>query len=791
MTIQASLVARPLPAVCDDDNVVASALPCCALLVDANRAKAVKDALKAAGLLDVCRYTSMVGAAPRRVALPVLRVPPAPPAAVATAIVDGVAAWSLHEPTLGRRSLLASPASALRAAVAPLLAAARLPPSLLSELPAKWEKLGDVALLDPRSFSNPAWASLANLWPTVAACLGVSRLCRQQRVDSGVLRRSRAEALLPSGATACWTEVREGRVTYVLDVLQSMFCSGNGTEKARMGALRCYGETVVDLFSGIGYYTLPLLVHAGAARVFACELNPPSVEGLRRGLAANKIPAGRCEILEGDCSVVAPAGVAHRVLLGLLPSSEVGWAAAVCALRGEGGTMHVHGLAGSAPGAPRAWAADVAAAMQRIANEGGGRCGGGGGAWVTQVRHVEIVKSYAPRILHAVADIWAGPAALAPPPPPRTMLSSVPLPSPSASLPSCRPSIRVVTSPTSSADVVDGPPFCRTPALVLGLDVGDAPNLWTPPYLMACPDGASPVVAHVSRSRFLDAVDRNFVFRKMPLRDLVALASTPLPSAASPLSDDGQYMYMRAVGADARREPADFEASFPHLARDVTFPSCISGPPSSRRHHSRVLRVASPRVALWLHYDTRDNVLVQIRGTKRVLLFHPITAGALYLRGSSSEVPTSAVFGEEDNGGGEGEEGAAHRTVFASFPRFPAARAACSDVRLSPGDALFIPRLWAHAVVGEGGEPSVSINTFWGSDDEGEGGGEGEARGGKKAAAPGKAAAQDTYSNVDCANGAVVLRAAEEAVAALGRMAPQARAFYAARLLAQVEDAAA
>ena len=58
-------------------------------------------------------------------------------------------------------------------------------------------------------------------------------------------------------------EHRENGLLYCLDVTRCMFSSGNVTEKARMGALRCRGETVVDLFAGIGYYTLPLLTHAG------------------------------------------------------------------------------------------------------------------------------------------------------------------------------------------------------------------------------------------------------------------------------------------------------------------------------------------------------------------------------------------------------------------------------------------------------------------------------------------------------------------------------------------------
>lgn len=60
-----------------------------------------------------------------------------------------------------------------------------------------------------------------------------------------------------------WVEHRENGILYCLDVTRCMFSSGNVTEKARMGRLACCGETVVDLFAGIGYYTLPLLVHAG------------------------------------------------------------------------------------------------------------------------------------------------------------------------------------------------------------------------------------------------------------------------------------------------------------------------------------------------------------------------------------------------------------------------------------------------------------------------------------------------------------------------------------------------
>lgn len=51
--------------------------------------------------------------------------------------------------------------------------------------------------------------------------------------------------------------------------------------------------------SGIGYFTLPYLIHAGAAHVHACEWNPHAVSALRRNLHVNKVEH-RCTVHEGD-----------------------------------------------------------------------------------------------------------------------------------------------------------------------------------------------------------------------------------------------------------------------------------------------------------------------------------------------------------------------------------------------------------------------------------------------------------------------------------------------------------
>jgi tRNA wybutosine-synthesizing protein 2 len=78
-----------------------------------------------------------------------------------------------------------------------------------------------------------------------------------------------------------------------------MFSSGNVNEKARVASFRCAGETVVDMFAGIGYFTVPILVRAGAAHVHAMDHNADAVECLRRNLAQNHV-ADRATVYLGD-----------------------------------------------------------------------------------------------------------------------------------------------------------------------------------------------------------------------------------------------------------------------------------------------------------------------------------------------------------------------------------------------------------------------------------------------------------------------------------------------------------
>ncbi|NXP61684.1 TYW2 protein, partial [Chloropsis cyanopogon] len=278
------------------------------------------------------------------------------------------------------------------------------------------------------------------LWETVASALGARRVARRGRVMPDGMRTPSVTLLLGQHG---WVEHVDNGIRYTFDVTKCMFSPGNITEKLRVASLPCSGEVLVDLYAGIGYFTLPFLVHAGAAFVHACEWNSHAVEALHRSLLLNGV-RDRCHIHSGDSRQLQLRDVADRVNLGLIPSSEEGWPVACRVLKKDtGGVLHIHHNVETRP-VPQsavlpaergsAEAASSGGEAQRPAEDGGEETLGArlrpewqrwaeatatriqalleglhGRPWRSSVLHVEAVKSYAPHVHHLVLDLECRP----------------------------------------------------------------------------------------------------------------------------------------------------------------------------------------------------------------------------------------------------------------------------------------------------------------------------------------------------------------------------------------------
>ncbi|XP_013389560.1 tRNA wybutosine-synthesizing protein 2 homolog [Lingula anatina] len=208
------------------------------------------------------------------------------------------------------------------------------------DIPKHWEKHGDMVVLPDHCFKNDFWRHCGpQLWETVARILGAKRLAKKSVISQDGFRTPQVELLLGKDG---WVTHIDNQIKYSYDVTRCMFSAGNITEKLRVAHFHCEGETVVDLYAGTGYFTLPYLIHAKARLVHACEWNPDAADALRKNLHLNGV-AERCIVHQGDNRLVCPKGVADRVNLGLIPSSEEGWPVACAALKSQsGGILHIH-----------------------------------------------------------------------------------------------------------------------------------------------------------------------------------------------------------------------------------------------------------------------------------------------------------------------------------------------------------------------------------------------------------------------------------------------------------------
>ena len=270
------------------------------------------------------------------------------------------------------------------------------------DIPDKFEVVGDVLMIPSDRLTSQPWQAIlsdeskaASVWSGLAAIFGLKRVARKAAVDSGPMRKSRVSILFPSEGCSSWVTVVENSISFSFDITKVMFCSGNVTERMRMARQASAGEVVLDLYCGVGYYTLPLLVHGRARLVHACEWNPDSIAALRRNLKAANVE-DRCVVHEGDNRQTTESlvDIADRVLLGLLPSSVDGWSLAARAIRASGGIIHVHENVSDR--ILPAWKEETVAKFNQLLNYKG---------LEAVCRHVEKVKSYAPHVYHVVLDL--------------------------------------------------------------------------------------------------------------------------------------------------------------------------------------------------------------------------------------------------------------------------------------------------------------------------------------------------------------------------------------------------
>lgn len=201
-------------------------------------------------------------------------------------------------------------------------------------LPEKWEQLGDVVILRLPKELNAYESEVGKAYARVLKAKSVLR-------DVGGIAGSyRTPVVRPIYGTDTVAVHRENGILYKLDASKVMFSSGNVDERLRMAGVGCEGETVVDMFAGIGYFTLPLAVYQKPRRIIACELNQVSYGYLLENIALNRV-GEKVEPILGDNRDLPGDAFADRVIMGYVKTTHEFLHAAFRLLK-SGGLLHYH-----------------------------------------------------------------------------------------------------------------------------------------------------------------------------------------------------------------------------------------------------------------------------------------------------------------------------------------------------------------------------------------------------------------------------------------------------------------
>ena len=255
---------------------------------------------------------------------------------------------------------------------------AHLNSDVMEELPTKWEFVGNVVILRLRESAAPYKKEIGAAY---AKALNAKAVCADIGGVSGEFRKPRTEMLFGDNAES--TRLENG-IYYKFDAANIMFASGNTDERNRMKKLNCEGETVVDMFAGIGYFSLPVAKFTGAENVIACEKNPDSYRYLCENIRINNI--GNITSVLGDNRGLACKD-ADRIIMGYVQRTSDFLYKAKDMIR-PGGIIHYHDTF------------YVNEYRERLSTIFSNVFGKG-----HSIRSIREVKSFAPSVSHYVADV--------------------------------------------------------------------------------------------------------------------------------------------------------------------------------------------------------------------------------------------------------------------------------------------------------------------------------------------------------------------------------------------------
>jgi tRNA (guanine37-N1)-methyltransferase len=214
-----------------------------------------------------------------------------------------------------------------------------VPPDLLAALPKSYDLIGDIIVIEDLSESmKPHGAAVGG------ALLKLYKGARTCLLKSGKVQGERRVPTfqLLAGKDKTDTIYTEHGLKMKIDLAKVYFSPRLAYERQRIAGLVDEGDTVVDMFAGVGPFSLTIAKRVRAT-VHSIDINPDAIALLEKNICLNRL-RGDIRPICGDAAVVAKTlgGIADHVIMNLPGSALDFLYEAVALLKPRGGFLHVY-----------------------------------------------------------------------------------------------------------------------------------------------------------------------------------------------------------------------------------------------------------------------------------------------------------------------------------------------------------------------------------------------------------------------------------------------------------------
>jgi tRNA (guanine37-N1)-methyltransferase len=238
-----------------------------------------------------------------------------------------------------------------------------VPEELRPLLPSSYDTLGCIALVKMVDEVAPYATQIGKA--IIATQKAIKTVC----MDSGIVDEFRTRNVkIVAGDKTTETVHREYGMTFRMDVAKVFFSPRLATEREIVARQVEAGEVVIDMFAGIGPFSVLIAKTRSPKVVYAIDLNPEALRFMKENIALNKAVAVT-SILGDAREEIAKLEKADRIIMNL-PHDASGFVADALRALKPGGTIHYYEIMEDSALQPRLdEIADVARREGRVMKE--------------------------------------------------------------------------------------------------------------------------------------------------------------------------------------------------------------------------------------------------------------------------------------------------------------------------------------------------------------------------------------------------------------------------------------